>query len=182
MNNPMDGFRSLAGLNDQLRKMFGPQFFQNIMSQMPNNEMKTFHDMDWEQMFGKQLFDNKTTGVYPRIDIYETQQEVVAIVEVPGLEKAGDVNLNIKPDALTLSGSLAGRFSAIKDERFYLNERFRGSFERTVSLPARVRPQQARATYKNGLLEIRILKAGGKGPAKKPQPQNKGRSVPISFG
>ncbi|KEO80947.1 Hsp20/alpha crystallin family protein [Tumebacillus flagellatus] len=179
MNNPLDGFRSLAGLNDQLRKMFGPQFFQNIMKQMPQNELKTFHDMDWEQMFGKQLFAENKTAVYPRIDMYETQQEVVAVVEAPGLEKAADVKLSINPDSLTLSGSLAGRFASIKEERFYLNERFRGSFERTVSLPARVRPQGARASYKNGLLEIRILKV----PGKKTTPaKNTGRNVPISFG
>jgi HSP20 family protein len=155
--------------------MFGPQFFQNMMKQMPQDELKTYHNMDWEQMFGKQLFESKALE-YPRIDIYETQQEVVAVVEVPGIESAQEVKLNIRPDSLTLSGSLTGRFKAIKEDRFYLNERFRGTFERTVSLPARVRPQQARAIYKNGLLEIRIVKAGGR-PA-----QSKGRTVPISFG
>lgn len=173
--NPMDGFKSLAGLNDQLRQMFGPQFFQNMMNQMPQDELKTYHNMDWEQMFNKQLFEKKALE-HPRIDIYETQQEVVVIVEVPGIESAQAVKLNIKSESLTLSGSLSGRFKSIKDERFYLNERFRGTFERTVSLPARVRPQQARATYKNGLLEIRILKTNGR------PPQSKGRAVPINFG
>lgn len=174
--NPLDGFRTLAGMNDQLRKMFGPQFFQNIMKQVPQNEFNSLHNMDWEQMFGKQPFEAGKGLDHPRIDIYETQQEVVAIVEVPGIESAEEVKLSIKPDTLSLSGSLKGRFGAIKEDRFYMNERFRGAFERTVSLPARVRPQHARASYKNGLLEIRILKSNTKGP------QSKGRTVPISFG
>jgi HSP20 family protein len=174
--NPMN-MQHMANMSNQLRKSFGPQFLKNIMNQLPVNELQGLQDNpDWGQWFGGQLFGGEgASGDHPRIDIYQTRNEVVVVVEVPGLESSNDVNVNIKSDTLTLSGNMAGRYGSIAEDRFSQSERFRGDFNRTVSLPVRVRPQQARATYRNGLLEIRITKdqrqtAGGKS-----------FSVPITF-
>lgn len=177
-NNPFQNLRSLGNMNEQLRRSFGPQFLQNIMKQLPINEIQQLqNNPDWGQWFGGQMFGegSGSSSQYPRIDLYQTRNEVVVIVEAPGLESANDINLNIKSDTLTVSGSLEGRYANVAEDRFTLNERFRGSFERTVSLPVRVRPQQARATYRNGLLEVRIAKdtrqtTGGRS-----------HSVPITF-
>jgi HSP20 family molecular chaperone IbpA len=176
--NPMN-MQHMANMSNQLRKTFGPQFLKNIMNQLPVNELQTLqNNPDWGQWFGGQLFGGDApapNGDRPYIDIYQTRNEVVAVVEVPGLESSNDVNVNIKSDSLTVSGNMAGRFGSFAQDRFSQSERFRGDFNRTVSLPVRVRPTQARATYRNGLLEIRITKdqrqtAGGKS-----------FSVPITF-
>jgi HSP20 family protein len=175
-------FRNLTNMNEQLRRVVGPQFLQNLMKNMPMQELEQIQNMDWSKIFGAQFGGDGSAAAtgpsassLPRIDIYQTRQEVVAVVEVPGLESANDVKINVTADSLTVSGSLEGRFSTFEKDRFLLNERFRGSFERTVSLPVRVRPQQARAIYRNGLLEVRMIKVGRSGN------QKRGRSVPVSF-
>ena len=174
-------FRNLTNMNEQLRRVVGSQFLQNLMKNMPIQELEQIQNMDWSKVFGPQFGGGSGGGSQtsspslPRIDIYQTRQEVVAVVEVPGLESANDVKINVTADSLTVSGSLEGRFSSFEKDRFFRDERFRGSFERTVSLPVRVRPQQARAIYRNGLLEVRMLKVGRSGN------QKRGRSVPISF-
>ncbi len=171
--------RNVGNMNESLRRMFGPQFLQNVMKQLPMTELNKLQSMpDWQGLFGGQGLHGTdvTQGLMPpRIDIYQTRQEVVAVVEVPGLESANDVKVDVQPDQLTVSGNLAGRFGNFSQDRFHLNERFRGSFERSVSLPHRVRAQQTRAQYKNGLLEIRMIKDMRRGP--KPR----GHSVPITF-
>jgi HSP20 family protein len=166
-------FRTVSRMNEHLRNMFGPEFFQNILKNMPWNDFSQLESLSWQN-----LMQNSPTGKQaqiPRIDIYQTRQEVVAVIELPGLESESDINISVKPDSLTVSGSLEGRYGNITPERFHLSERFRGNFERTVNLPARVRPQQARATYLNGILEIRMIKTG------KGNSSGRGTNVPITF-
>ncbi|TCP59105.1 HSP20 family molecular chaperone IbpA [Tumebacillus sp. BK434] len=177
--NSFDQMRGLGNMNEGLRRMFGPQFLQNVMKQLPMTELNKLQAMpDWQGMFGGQGLhgtDVTSGGLFPRIDIYQTRQEVVAVIEVPGLESSGDVHVDVQPEQLSVSGSLVGRFSNFSKDRFHLDERFRGDFDRSVILPARVRPQQARAQYRNGLLEVRMIKDNRKGQ------KNKGHSVPINF-
>jgi HSP20 family protein len=93
----------------------------------------------------------------PSIDIYETENEVVARCDIPGLEKKEDVNIDIDHNYLTISGTI-NRKNEVKEENMYRQERFVGKFQRSISLPARVTSEGVRATYKNGVLEIRMPK------------------------
>ncbi|GAB7386477.1 Hsp20/alpha crystallin family protein [Bacillaceae bacterium] len=93
----------------------------------------------------------------PRIDVYETEKEVVATCDLPGLERKEDVNIDIENNVLTISGTVK-RVNEIKEEQMHRHERFVGRFQRSVSLPARVNAEGVRATYKNGVLEIRMPK------------------------
>lgn len=176
--NPFDQFKQLTQLNEQMRTMFGSEYFRNLMKNMPMGELDQSQNMDLQKMMSSEMFRGADiTQHFPRVDIYQTRHEVVAIVEVPGLEAASDVDLHIKADSLTISGRSSSRYSTISEDRYHLTERFRGAFERTVSLPARVRPSQARATYRGGLLEVRMTKdsrPGGRGRS--------GHHVPITFG
>jgi HSP20 family protein len=104
---------------------------------------------------GDQFFGN------PRIDVYETDTEVVATCDIPGLEKKEDVNIEIDNNILTISGSV-NRVNEVKEDRFHRQERFVGRFSRSISLPARVESERVRASYRNGVLEIRIPKANPK--------------------
>jgi len=92
----------------------------------------------------------------PRVDVYETDNEVVALAEIPGVEKKEDIDIDIRDNMLTVSG-IVNRTSEIKErDRFHRTERFYGRFQRSISLPARVNPEGARASYRNGVLEIRM--------------------------
>ncbi|SHF44332.1 HSP20 family protein [Desulforamulus putei DSM 12395] len=93
----------------------------------------------------------------PRIDIYETENEVIAACDIPGLEKKEDVNIYIDNNLLTISGAI-NKVNEIKEEHMHRQERFFGRFQRSVSLPAHVAAEGVKATYKNGVLEIRMPK------------------------
>lgn len=96
----------------------------------------------------------------PSIDIHETATEVVATCDVPGLEKKEDVDIHVDQDMLSISGSI-NRVDEVKTEQMHRQERFTGRFHRSVHLPAAVSPEGVKATYKNGVLEIRMPKVQG---------------------
>jgi len=75
----------------------------------------------------------------PLTDVMEEGDVVRVIAEVPGVEK-GDINLNCTVDSLTIS---------VETKRKYFKE---------VELPAAVDPKSAKATYKNGILEVVLEK------------------------
>ena len=100
----------------------------------------------WERDFG-----------VPRVDVYETENEVVASCEIPGLEKKEDVSIDVEDNVLNISG-IVNKFNEVKDEQMHRQERFTGRFQRSVSLPARVNPEGVKATYRNGILEVRMPK------------------------
>ena len=85
----------------------------------------------------------------PSIDIYQTEKEVVAKCDIPGLEKKEDVNIDIENNNLTISGAV-NRINEIKEENLYRQERFSGRFQRSVSLPSRVSAEGVKATTKTG--------------------------------
>jgi HSP20 family protein len=99
-----------------------------------------------------------------RIDVYETENEVVASCEIPGLEKKDDVQIHVDNNVLTISGSI-NKTHEVKEDQIHRQERFYGRFQRSVTLPAAVNEDEVTATYKNGVLEIRMPKI--KPPEKK---------------
>jgi len=76
----------------------------------------------------------------PLVDIIEEGETVVVLVALPGVDK-DDIDLRITRDALTFSVDAA-------DFEWYDE----------LKLPARVNPKSARASYKNGVLEIKVKK------------------------
>ncbi|MFC0212667.1 Hsp20/alpha crystallin family protein [Paenibacillus chartarius] len=91
------------------------------------------------------------------IDVHETETEVVATCDIPGLEKKEDVDIDIHSNVLQISGSI-NRASEVKEENLHRRERFVGRFHRSIDLPATVSPEGVKATYRNGVLEIRMPK------------------------
>ncbi|EGL82744.1 heat shock protein Hsp20 [Caldalkalibacillus thermarum TA2.A1] len=93
----------------------------------------------------------------PRVDVYETDTEVIASCELPGLEKKEDVDIDVQEQQLTISGVI-NQVQEVQEEHMYRKERFSGRFQRTVPLPAPVSAEGTKATYKQGILEIRMPK------------------------
>jgi len=91
------------------------------------------------------------------VDVHETEREVVAICDIPGLEKKEDVNIEIDNNVLSISGSI-NRTYEVKEEHQHRQERYSGNFQRSIGLPAIVKPEGVKATYKNGVLEVRMPK------------------------
>ncbi|MGN7470472.1 Hsp20/alpha crystallin family protein [Brevibacillus sp. SAFN-007a] len=93
----------------------------------------------------------------PRIDLHETETEMIATCDIPGLEKKEDVHIDVDQNILTISGSI-NRTHETKQEQIHKQERFVGRFQRSVTLPTRVAEEGIKASYKNGVLEIRLPK------------------------
>jgi len=92
----------------------------------------------------------------PFIDVIETDKEVIATAEMPGLEKQ-DIKINVTEDRLEISAET--KHEEKKEEKGYVyRERRSGSYYRAISLPSPVDPDKSKASYKNGVLEIKMPK------------------------
>jgi HSP20 family protein len=92
----------------------------------------------------------------PFIDVMENDKEIIAKAEMPGLEKQ-DIKINVTEDMLEISAET--KQEEKKEEKGYIyRERRSGSYYRSISLPSPVDPDNSKATYENGVLEIKMPK------------------------
>jgi len=110
----------------------------------------------FDQTFRRGFFAG-TEPFGPRIDLYQTDQEVVAVAEIPGVQSKDDVEVALTNNTLILRGEFK-RVHDVSEENILHSERFFGSFSRNIPLPAEIKPDESTASYKNGLLEIRMPK------------------------
>lgn len=92
----------------------------------------------------------------PSVDIFEEGDDVVVKTELPGMEK-DDVDVNLTENAITISGEKK-KEEKVEKKDYYHFERSYGSFSRTFTLPAEVQTDKAKASFKKGVLEVRIPK------------------------
>ncbi len=111
----------------------------------------------FDACFGHQARPSVVDRVWaPPVDIYETKDDLVITAELPGI-KEKDVHLSIVGDVLSLRGQRAPEHQ-VKEENYHRIERWSGNFERHIQLPIPVQPDRVRATYRDGVLEIRLPK------------------------
>jgi HSP20 family protein len=92
----------------------------------------------------------------PSIDVVETDREVIARAEMPGLDKE-NIKINLTEDRLEISAET--KKEEEKREKGYVYREMRsGSYYRAIALPSPVDPNNAMASYKNGILEIKMPK------------------------
>ena len=90
----------------------------------------------------------------PALEVFERDNMFVVRAELPGLAKE-DVKINVTHDELTIEGERKVEKEE-KREGFYRTERQYGSFYRRIALPEHVKSEAAKATFKDGMLEIAI--------------------------
>jgi len=112
------------------------------------------------------LFDNLISGSTPRsagalfapaADIHENTEAFVIRLDLPGVSQK-DVKVTIMGDTLTIRGEKKAEELREQDNLHY-RERLFGTFERSFTLTAPVRADQVKATYRDGVLEVRVPKA-----------------------
>lgn len=91
------------------------------------------------------------------VELYETGDEVVVRAEMPNVDPA-NVEVTVTNEAITLKGTVR-RDEEKKDRAYYRRELRYGSYVRTLPLPAEVKGGEAKATYKDGVLEVKIPKS-----------------------
>jgi HSP20 family protein len=111
------------------------------------------------------LFNKSESGIGFPLDLHETEDEIVATCNLPGIENKEDIRIEVNNNMLSVSG-IVQKTNEIKDEQLHRQERYYGRFQRSVSLPAPVSAEGVNAKYKNGVLEIHI-------PKQKPEPKTR---------
>lgn len=92
----------------------------------------------------------------PAMDLVETDDHYVLTADLPGV-RPEDVKIAVEDDVLTVSGERALSHES-REEGVHRVERASGEFSRSLTLPAGVDPQQVRASFEHGVLEVRIPK------------------------
>ena len=93
----------------------------------------------------------------PPVDVEESAEEFIVRLDLPGVSQK-DVKVSLLGDTLTIRGERKSETNC-KDGSLHRSERAYGQFERSFTLGTPVRNDQVKATYKDGVLEVRVPKA-----------------------
>jgi HSP20 family protein len=127
-----DPYRGLVSLQDQVNRLFEDTVIQGRTGQA---DLAT-----WA----------------PAADIYETENDLVAKVDLPGVQEA-DIDIRVENNTLAIRGER--KFEKEVTEDSYLRvERAFGTFTRSFSLPNIVKVENIRASLQNGVLTLRMPK------------------------
>jgi HSP20 family protein len=102
-------------------------------------------------------------GVLPAINLYENAEGLVLTAELPGM-KLEELELSLDGQRLTLGGER--RIAQPEGERtsFHRRERRPGKFRRTIELPREVDAEKIQASYRDGVLTVRLPRAASTAP------------------
>ncbi len=127
-----DPFDDLASLRESMDKLF-----EEFFTRRPRGQVL----MTWQ----------------PAVEVFETDNDVVVRAELPGIDPK-HVDIAVTNDTLTIKGEARAE-QEDKGRNYYRRELHYGSFTRALALPDGVNGAQATASYKNGILEIRVRKS-----------------------
>ena len=118
------------------------------------DELDSFFELPFWSNVGRagQLF----TGWSPALDLYQSNDNVVAVVELPGMRKE-DIDLSLHDNTLTISGER--KHETKNGENSERTERHVGTFRRSIALPTSVDAKKVSATYEDGILKVSLPKA-----------------------
>ena len=136
------------------RPFMGPARWETEMDRMMEDffgrRMRPWWPSLWSRDSGREL-------VAPALDIYEEKDDIVVKAELPGMTK-DDIKVDISDTHLTLKGEKK-KEEKIEEEDYFACERSYGAFQRSVELPKNVQADKVKASFKNGILEIRLPKS-----------------------
>ena len=92
----------------------------------------------------------------PSIDVLDRDDEIVVKAELPGVEKK-DLDISLTNNSVTIKSSTSHEEKEEKGD-YYRCEITKGAYMRTVALPSEVDDAKAKASFKDGILEIKMPK------------------------
>jgi len=121
----------------------------------PARELASMEIDRLNNMFSNFYGEGFSRSWVPAVDIYETpQHEVIIKAELPEMKRE-EIGLTFENNVLTITGERKLDEQVTRD-RFQRMERFYGSFSRSFTLPATVDAAQISASYKDGILTVRV--------------------------
>jgi len=133
----------------------------NLIPWGPFREMADIGTI-FDRFFGRNLAQLRR-GVFgdrfwaPPIDVYDHKDYLIVKAELPGIDKK-DVKVSVDGNILTIKGETK-KEQEVKEKDYYYSERAYGSFYRTLPLPVAVQKEKVKASYKDGILTIELLKS-----------------------
>jgi len=125
------------------------RLFDNFMTR---NWFSPFQ-MEWPALPKTSMpFEGRT----PHVDVIDRDDEVVVKAELPGVNKK-DLEISMTQNTVTIKGHTSHEEKEEKGN-YYRCEMTRGSYARTLSLPADVDEDKAKASFKDGILELTLPK------------------------
>ena len=124
------------------------------------DEMNSLFDLP---MIGYARQGQLFSGWTPPLDLYQTNDNVVAVLEIPGMRKE-EIEISLHDGMLTIAGERQSH--PVESENAERSERFSGKFRRSISLPSRVDAGKVSAAYKDGILVVTLPKAEEAKPKK----------------
>jgi len=124
------------------------RLFERMESLFPRGWMRPLR---WERPgFGE--FVSRLEMPVPKVDVIDRDNEVVVRAEVPGVDKK-DIDVSVTDNTVIIKGTTSHEEKEEKGD-YYRSEISRGSFSRTVGLPGDVDSAAAKASFKDGVLEL----------------------------
>lgn len=148
----------------------------------PDTPYEWFEELDrWFDDLREGFFGNRLRGLVPwtdtalrvrepPVEMVDGGREFVVKAELPGVAKE-DVDLNVTPDGIEIAAK-TDREREEKEKDYYYTERTYSALHRVLPFPAEVLPDQAEASLKDGVLEVRV-------PKKEPTPERKPVKVRV---
>jgi HSP20 family protein len=122
--------------------------------------MRRQMDHLYENLWGSP--QRQGAGVFPLINLTETNQSFIIRAELPGVA-ANDLDIQATANTITLSGERKIP-SEDEDARYHRREREAGRFSRVVGLPGEIDQDRVEANLVNGVLTVNIAKAAAAKP------------------
>ncbi|HAN10719.1 MAG TPA: heat-shock protein Hsp20 [Clostridiales bacterium] len=96
----------------------------------------------------------------PKVDVYQTQNDIVITAEIPGVSKK---DFDIYATETSIKISAERRKTDVYDNKnIYRSERYYGTFYRTIALPTEINTDNVKASYQDGVLSIIASKTNNK--------------------
>jgi len=149
----------------QLPSMSLDDDFMNNNSWDPYQEMQRMQN-EMEQVFGNSfsrfhLNSNNALTKSPRFDLKEESDRYIATLDIPGGEPSS-LDVNVEGQQLFISIKTVRSKEQEEDEgknQYRRQERFSGTYQRSITLPGPVKQSAMTTEYKNGVLTITLPKA-----------------------
>ncbi len=108
--------------------------------------------------FGRSSVQPSVSMWHPAVDVLENQDSYLIRAELPGMKRE-DIKVEFKDGTLVLSGERKSEKPAEDVEYRHVERRVAAKFWRSFSLPENAKPDAIEATYKDGIIEIRVPKS-----------------------
>jgi HSP20 family protein len=111
---------------------------------------------NWDNPLWSEMAKSMEVRV-PSVDVIDREEEVVVRAEIPGVDKE-NLEVSLSDDRLTIKGTTRQEKEEKEAGEYTRREMSRGSFTRVVALPANVDGEKAKASFKDGVLEMTLPK------------------------